>query len=357
MRKIIKLFSILFITSCLFPANIYAQDLKTKYQYTEKGLVKKYYEDSLLKSEILVLAPELVFKGKYEINTESGESRFSVRNSRIGLLGNLNTFISYKFMLELSSEGKFNVLDLYAKFKPAKGFTITLGQGAIPLYNGYTISPGPLNFANRPFVGKYFASTRDIGLTAKYVIKQKGFPIAVEAGVYNGTGINNPQWTNSPSYGGRIEFGQMSKGVRVTGKTYKTKKDNKDLLYYGADFRYKGSNYYIETEIMERYNLDEKNLSLFATYIQGGYTFPLKSKTLTGIEPVARWDAMGQDLSKRGFGVNRVTLGVNVLFNTKPLTTVLRFNYEQYFKNYQLPLFTTDEMDQNKATLEVLIYF
>ncbi len=356
MRKLVLL-ALLATIICTIGTKLYAQDETHKYTYTEDGLVKKFYQDSILTRQMVVIAPELVFKGKYEINTQTGESRFSVRNSRIGFVGNLNPLISYKFMLELSSEGKFNVLDLYARFKPAKGFTITFGQGAIPLYNGYTISPGPLNFANRPFVGKYFASTRDIGLTAKYVIKQKGFPIAVEAGIYNGSGINNPQWTESPSYGGRVEFGEMAKGVRVTAKAYKTKKDAKDILYYGADFRYKRANYYIETEVMEKYNIDNKNSSLFATYVQGGYTFPLNSKTLTGIEPVGRWDAMGENISERGFGVNRVTLGVNLLFNTKPLTTVLRLNYEQYFKNYTLPVFTTDEMDQNKATIEVLIYF
>ena len=108
---------------------------------------------------------------------------------------------------------------------------------------------------------------------------------------------------------------------------------------------------------MEKYNIENKNSSLFATYVQGVYIFPLKSKTFAGLEPVARWDAMGQDISKRGFGVNRITLGVDISFNTAPFTTVVRLNYEQYFRNYKLPVFTTDEMDQNKATIEVLIYF
>ena len=354
MKKLVIVTLLLILTTEI---QLFAQEQTSKYTITEKGIVKKIYTGDTLKKELLVFAPEVVFKGKYEFNTESSESRFTVRNSRLGIVGNLSQMISYKFMLELSSEGKFNVLDLYARFKPTDRLILTLGQGSIPLYNSYTISPGPLHFANRPFIGKYFAPTREIGFTAKYLIKKNGFPIAFEAGIYNGSGINNPEWTKTPSYAGRIEFGELAKGVRVTAKAFKTQKNDEDIVYYGADFRYKAKRFFIETEVMEKYNIDNKNSSLFATYVQGGYLFPLKSKTFAGIEPVARWDAMGQNISKRGFGVNRMTLGVDILFNTAPLTTVVRLNYEQYFRNYKLPVFTSDEMDQNKATIEVLIYF
>lgn len=341
----------------VFDTVILAQDVESpKYRLTENGLVKKYTEDSVRK-ELVVIRPEFVFKGKYEINTENGESRFSVRNSRIGLNGNVSKMISYKFLLELSSDGKFSVLDLYGKFTPAKGLSVIFGQCSIPLYNGYTISPGPLDYANRPFVGKYFEGSRDIGLNVNYVIKQQGFPIAVEAGIFNGTGINNPKWTDTKSYGGRILFGSMEKGWRVTAKAYSSKKaDTLNLVYWGADLRYKGKNYKIECEVMEKYNkYNEK--SLFATYIQGGYTFPLRSKILSGIEPLVRWDAMGYDFLDRGFGVNRLTGGVDLIFRTKPVTSILRFNYEHYFRRDRMAEFTSDEMDQSKATIELLIYF
>lgn len=342
----------------LFTNSVVAQEAKsTNYKFNESGLVKTYWGEDSTQQELLVFKPELVFKGKYEVNTENGESRFSVRNSRLGVNGNLNTLISYKFLLELSSDGKFSVLDLYAKLNPFKGFSVTFGQCAIPLYNGYTISPGPLDYANRPFVGKYFASTRDIGIHVNYLIKQKGFPISVEAGIFNGSGINNPQWEISPSYGGRVVFGDMKKGFRATAKTYMTKRaDTLNLVYWGADARYQGKNYKIECEIIEKYNrYNEK--SLFASYIQGGYIFPVKSKSFRGIEPLIRWDAMGYDVLDRGFGVNRVTGGVNLIFNTKPVTSILRFNYEHYFRSYPFKEFTSDEMDENKATIELLIYF
>lgn len=342
-------------TALLFFNTGWAQDV-SKYRFTEKGLVKTYLEDSIQK-ELVVVKPEIVFKGKYEINTETGESRFSVRNSRLGLVGNVSKLISYKFQLELSSEGKFNVLDLYGQINPAKGLSIIFGQCPIPLYNGYTISPGPLDYANRPFVGKYFEGTRDIGINVNYVIKQTGFPIAIEAGVFNGSGINNPKWNTAPSFGGRILFGSMNKGWRVTAKAYNSKKaDTLNLFYWGADVRYKGKNFKIESEVLTRYNRYNES-SLFAAYVQGGYTFPVQSKAFSGIEPVLRWDAMGRNFLDRGFGVNRLTGGVNFIFNTKPFTSILRVNYEHYFRSERMPEFTTDEMDQHKATLELLIFF
>ncbi len=336
---------------------IYAQEEgDVRYKFTEKGIVKTYTYDSV-RNERVVLKPEFVFKGKYELNTESGESRFSVRNSRLGINGNVSSMISYKFLLELSSDGKFSVLDLYGKLTPVKGLSITLGQCSIPIYNSYTISPGPLDYANRPFVGKYFERTRDIGVNVNYVVKQTGFPIALDAGIYNGAGINNPKWTEGPSYGGRVLFGSMNKGLRVTAKGYRSKKaDTLNLIYWGADLRYKGRNYKIECEVMEKYNKYDKR-SLFATYIQGGYTFPVRSKIFKEIEPLVRWDAMGYDFINKGFGVNRVTCGIDFVFKSSPVTSVLRLNYEHYFRRDRMDVFTSDEMDQSKATIELLIYF
>jgi len=51
-------------------------------------------------------------KNKFERASDTGMSRFSVRNSRIGVQGNINTFASYRVQIELSNEGKFSVLDL-----------------------------------------------------------------------------------------------------------------------------------------------------------------------------------------------------------------------------------------------------
>ncbi len=82
--------------------------------------------------------------------------RFSVRNSRIGVSGNINTYSAYKVQVELSNEGKFSVLDLSGTLMPVNGLSLTLGQTSIPLFNSYVVSPGEMMFANRAFLGEIF---------------------------------------------------------------------------------------------------------------------------------------------------------------------------------------------------------
>lgn len=302
--------------------------------------------------------PDMVLKGKYEFNTDNGKSRFSVRNTRVGLKGKFAPFMSYRLQLELSDNGSFKVLDLYAKFTPVKGLDIIAGQGSVPIFNGYTTSPGSLMFSNRPFIGKYFTSSRDIGVNVSYKLKQKGFPIAVEAGVYNGNGINNPAWNYDVAYGGRLLFGGM-KGFRTTVKAMKMEKsESKDFFFWGADVRYKGDKWLLEAEVMERHNYFSKE-SLFASYIQSSYTFPCSCTYLKGVEPALRWDAMGYDVMDNGFGVNRVTAGVNFNVDMKPFRAVFRVNYDHYFnrEGVVIPDFSNEEDNHNKLSLEFMLLF
>ncbi len=329
---------------------------KSYYKFTEKGLVK-YKDDGDKTSELVVFKPEVIFKGKYEICTESSLQRFTVRNSRIGMLGSINKFIQYKFQLELSSDGKFNILDLYAKILPINGMSIAFGQLSVPLFNSYTISPGSLDFANRPFVGKYFTSTRDIGACISYVIKQKGFPISIEMGAFNGNGINNPKWSKSLAYGGRLSFGQQKKGFRATAKAMKMKeKDEEDYTIWGVDSRYENRYFKIEAEVMGKYN-SFNEVHQLAYYIQGLYSFPINSSFIEALKPSVRWESMGNNVADSGFGVSRITSGINMVLKTNPFYTVLRLDYEHYFNNYAMSVFTEPIMNTNKITLELLFSF
>ena len=76
------------------------------YKISKKGLVRsKVAEDSTVE-QLTVLKPILIFKGRYELGTESGDSRFALRNSRLGVQGDLSKQISYKFMVDFSDNGK-----------------------------------------------------------------------------------------------------------------------------------------------------------------------------------------------------------------------------------------------------------
>jgi len=296
-------------------------------------------------------------KTKFEYAPETGNSRFSVRNSRLGLSGKITPMADYRAQVELSKEGKFEVLDLSGTLTPYEGLSFTLGQTSIPLFNSYIINPGTMMFANRSFLGKYYVGTRDIGLLAKYSFRLATIPAGIELGVYNGNTINNPVWTDKLSCAARLSLGGM-KGFRTTFKLYDYPQSEEiHYFLYGADFRYEGDNWKVETEAMKR---DDKvaNKDLFSAYIQGAYWTPIKGGMFKNIIPAARWDAIDQNNGDSGFDVNRLTLGLGFGLTPNANGSLLRINYEWYFIKNQLDfMHQTEEMDADKFTVELVYVF
>ena len=347
----------------VLPFSIIAQGGESSsYSVTKKGLVKTVVSADSTVEQLNVLKPIVIFKGKYELDTDNGDSYFSVKSARLGVQGDVSRKISYKFMVDFSDNGSFKVLDLCFSFKPHKRLKFTFGQSSLPIFNSYTLSPNVLDFTNRPFIGKYFNSSRDIGLTAAYSIKQNGYPIALEAGIYNGDGINNPKWTSTPAFAGRLSFGSM-KGFRATAKFYQTRIDaTQDYFIWGADLRYATEALTLETEFMNKANNGEKAESaqpLSSIYLQGLYKIPVNSKTFKYIQPALRWDGMGYDLVNRGLGVNRATVGVNFGLNSDSFTSLFRLNYEHYFNNSMdmSALFKNSYYNESKFSVEFLFVF
>lgn len=295
-------------------------------------------------------------KNKFEYVPSIGTTRFSVRNSRLGASGKIFPMVNYRAQVELSSEGRFQVLDLSGIISPYKGLSFTLGQTSVPIFNSYTISPGPMLFANRTFLAKYYTGTRDIGLVTKYVTDTK-VPLTAEFGLFNGNGINNPAWRTKLSYAARLSLGSM-KGFRSTAKVYDLP-TSPEIHYfiYGADMRYEGDNWKVETEFMKR---DDKvnNIDLSSAYIQGAYSIALKDTYLfKNIMPAVRYDFIDQT-NNNAFDVSRLTWGIGFGLDKKPFSSLLRIDYEWYFINNQLDiLHQYDEMDANKLTVELVYIF
>ncbi|HPR20959.1 MAG TPA: hypothetical protein PLH60_10475, partial [Proteiniphilum sp.] len=272
--------------------------------------------------------------------------------------GGINSFASYRAQLELSDNGDFKVLDLYGTLVPVEGLSLTLGQMGIPLFNSYITTPATMMFANRAFIGKYFLSTRDLGMMAKYKFRMGNLPVNLEGGLFNGNAINDPVWKNKLSYGGRIELGSMQ-GARVTAKMYNYPKDEtKQFFIYGADFRYATSNWKVETELMKRESKSEAFSDLLSYYIQSAYYLPLDNRFFDRMIPALRWDAVDETFDQDGFDVNRLTAGLGFGFNRSGYNSVLRFDYEWYMVDNDMTIFAENpEMDSNKFTVELVIAF
>lgn len=213
-------------------------------------------------------------------------------------------------------------------------------------------------FANRAFLGKYYISTRDLGLLAKYEFNLGVVPTKLEAGLFNGNTINDPVWKKRKSFGARVEMGSMQ-GARVTAKMYNYPGDEtRNFLFYGADFRYEAERWKIETEVMKRESKTDLYSDLLSYYLQGAYNFPVVSRHFDYLLPAVRWDAVDERLDETGFDVNRLTTGVGLGFNQKQFSSILRLDYEWYFVNNEMSIFAEGaEMDSDKITVELLITF
>ena len=303
-----------------------------------------------------------IIKTKLEMSTEAGMIRFNVRNSRVGVRGDIGEYLSYRVQFEMSNEGVFSPLDLFGTLKFTKKFSFLFGQTHVPFENIYIITPAEMMFANRAFMGKFFTpGTRDIGAVAQYRFHIGNIPMEGQAGMFNGGRINAPQWTNKPSYAFRLIAGSMD-GFRTTAKMYKYYRepgvsDELDLFFWGADVHYANSHLRLEAEVMNRHS-NITDLDLLGAYIQGAYTFGFSNaKIFHCLTPAARWDAMGYN----GFDVKRITVGINFGLTFIPYDTVLRFDYEQYFMRKGLVFPDFDNRDphvaDNKVTMELVVRF
>lgn len=301
-----------------------------------------------------------VIKTKLEVSAEDGVMRFNVRNSRLGVRGDIGEYASYRVQVEFSSEGTFSPLDLYGTLKPAKGLNVNFGQASIPFDNQYIISPAEMMFSNRAFVGKYFTpGSRDIGVVVKYRFPFEAFPLEGEAGIFNGGRINEPQWTDEPSYAARLIAGSMD-GFRASAKLYHYNSEAIGMLLWGTDVHYANDRLRVEAEVMNRTS-HTTSRDLLGIYIQGAYRFDLRNgKMFHSLSPAFRWDAMGYDVADAGFDVNRLTFGINFGLDLKPFESTLRIDCEQYFlrNNHFAELDNRDpHVADNKVTLELVLRF
>ncbi|MDR2448738.1 MAG: hypothetical protein LBD52_02120 [Prevotellaceae bacterium] len=307
-------------------------------------------------------------KTKFEWGLNSGDVRFNLRNSRIGLSGNLSQYAAYRVQVELSNEGKFDILDGFITLNLLENGGIRLGQSSVPFENSYIITPSQSLFANRAFVGKFFtAGSRDIGAVA-YYNTGGAFPFLLEGGVFNGGKINNPQWTKRPSLALRLTMGSLEH-FRASVKAYRyaneanNPDEEKDWLFWGADVSYRKKDYLLQAEVMNRYDYNasrpaDKNFT--GAYLQSAYIFHYPClKLFHSITPAVRWDAMTYGLMRSGVDVHRVTAGLAFGLTDKPFDSCLRIDFEHYFVRSESRELagSEDHVSDNKLTLELLLVF
>jgi len=299
---------------------------------------KGYAQTSDHSDTLRVYLPKLdvLLKTKVEFDLESNRMRFEVRNARFGARGNVNKYFGYRVEVDLSDEGNIRMLDAYVKVIPITNLDIYLGQRKVPFGSDYLRSPAENIFANRSFVAKYTNDgLRDIGFVVNYRLLFH-IPFDIWVAAMNGTGNNNPQWINQPTYSARLTFEPL-KNFRLAGNFYQgSSLIEKNLTMYGGEMRYMTKTFLIETEYLHRHFSDTSLVQneQYGFYIHSYYNFFTKAKIIQIISPVFRWDFMGKDENIKEKYAERITTGVNFGFEPKQFTAEIRLNYEKYLKKY-----------------------
>ena len=300
-------------------------------------------------------------RGRYEYNITDDAHRFQVRNARMSITGNVHPIVAYKAEIDFSDKGTIKMLDAYARVFPVKGLALTIGQMKVPFSTDNLRSPHLQYFANRSFLVKETAGTRDVGFTASYTLTEK-FPFSIVAGIYNGLGLTQQKvWKKHMCYSARAVF-DPCKYINFSLNFQSFDPDSIRMNVYDVGLY---SNFYgvhIEAEYL--YKTYEDNIFQPSHAFTGFVNYDLKlPKVFSKISFLARYDMMtdhwhGYDDNNGMFSVDdvarqRLTAGITLSI-AKPFFADLRINYEKFFYDDWTK---ADADNKDKLVLEMVVRF
>lgn len=308
-------------------------------------------------------------RAKYEYQTNEKEGRFEVRTARINVAGDVNPVVSYKAEIDLCDEGSIKMLDAYTKLKPWKTLNFTIGQMRVPFTIDAHRSPHQQYFANRSFIAKQVGNVRDVGARLGYTFNA-GFPIILEAGLYNGSGLTNQKnfWTKEVNFSAKAQF-LLPVGLDVVLSAQKVKPDAATVMMYDAGLTYHHKGFIAEAEYLYKHYEDDAFHPVHAFDGFVSYDIPLRKCLFSKVSPLVRYDYMSDhsdgkryldgstntagSLIVNDYKRSRITAGATLSLD-KPFISEIRVNYEKYFYGHEaLP--KTSERD--KIVVEFMTHF
>lgn len=342
--------------------------------------MKKIFTLAVLSMAALSLSAQQKMKiggtirGKYEYQTQDKEGRFQVRNARVNVSGDVNEYVSYKAEIDLCDEGTIKMLDAYTKITPWKTLNLTIGQMRVPFTIDAHRSPDQQYFANRSFIAKQVGNVRDVGARLGYTFNV-GFPIILEAGMYNGSGLTHQKdyWTNHVNFSTKAQF-LFPCGMDVVLSMQKIRPSDVNVMMYDAGVNYHKNGFIAEAEYLYKHYAQGAFHPVHAFDGFVSYDIPVRTKLFTKVSPLVRYDYMSDHSdglrytidengtkteSKTGSLVitdykrSRITGGVTLSFD-KPFLSDIRINYEKYFYGHE-GIAKTSEKD--KIVVEFMTHF
>lgn len=300
-------------------------------------------------------------RAKYEYQPDEEAGRFEVRNARVSVTGQVNPIVTYKAEIDFSDEGNIKMLDAYARLKPARMADFTIGQMRVPFTIDAHRSPHQQYFANRSFIAKQVGNVRDVGATVGCRFNA-GFPITVEGGLFNGSGLTGQKdyWTRSINFSAKATV-MLPCGIDVVLSTQKTSPEGTDIYMYDAGLSWHNRRWHVEAEYLRKHYADGKFPAVNAFNSFVCYDLPLR-RVFSKVSFLGRFDCMGDHsdgtvsegaLVLTDAGRKRLTGGITLSLD-KAFIADIRINYEKYFYGSDANIKISE---QDKFVIELMTRF
>lgn len=300
-------------------------------------------------------------RAKYEYQPEPDAGRFEVRNARVSISGKVVPIVSYKAEIDFSDEGSIKMLDAYTRVTPLRELDFTIGQMRVPFTIDAHRSPHQQYFANRSFIAKQVGNVRDVGATLGYTF-HPGFPIVVEAGLFNGSGLTDQKnyWTSDINFSAKTQF-MFPGGFNLVLSAQKIRPEEVNIYLYDAGLYWHSYRWHVEAEYLYKHYTRDAFRAVHAFDGFVCYDLPLR-KVFSKVSFLGRFDYMGNHSDGTGAdGVlsltdaerKRLTGGVTLSLS-KPFISDIRINYEKYF--YRAGV-TPKVSEQDKIVIEFMTRF
>lgn len=290
-------------------------------------------------------------------------ARFQVKNARLSLEGSVGNFVDYMFNTDFCDQGKITILDVWARVNAPKGLSFQMGQFRLPF--GVDPFRGPNNyiFANRSFIGKQVCNIRGVGFQIGY--KAKGFPLTVEAGIFNPTPIGDHIiWTTKFAYAAKVGY-TLDRVKLATGFQSLRPDGVRANLFDVAATWTPSSRWIVEAEYMYKHYVHRAHKPVNSWLVWADYKLPIKAWMFNRLSFQGRFDGMtdhstgargseGHLVTNHPFR-NRVTVGSTISWiKSANLFADIRVNYEKYFYHSDA---TIAQGDGDKFLVELVVRF
>lgn len=294
---------------------------------------------------------------RWELDTETGKSRFEVRWARFTAEGKVAPKIGYFFQVDLCDQGVFKFHDAYAKMEVAKGLEVQAGQFRVPFGREPFMAPQNYVFANRSFMGKQMCNYRKVGAKLTYTVPIS-MPLTIEAAVGNAGGVSNHNtWSKSYMGCGRVTL--QAGDFNICGGIMDILPDKTRVMLYDIGTTWKKDDWRGGVEYMNEHYVDSFHKDAHSWVVWGDYGRNAKLGIFNHWSVQARYDGMnrqwnGVEDTPDNEGRNRITVGGTISYRYKKVFADIMLDYEQYFYQHH---YTPSEGQGNKLVLELAVRF